>query len=185
MMSYSNSMTAALPSLISDDPTDLDRWHSLSDQEHQILALAAQPMSNKKVAAELDVSERTVERALSKAGRKLGIPKGQGKLPTLKNYRELATRVGKPDVGFSTLGNDEALSKDGKWDVIEIPLAKFDDPGVIRAIEHEMGWSRLEALDHKYGIAFRLGAIAGLAFVIALVGMLVVAFAVLFSQLLG
>ncbi|MEL6707591.1 MAG: helix-turn-helix transcriptional regulator [Pseudomonadota bacterium] len=178
-------MTSALPSLIGEEPSDLERWNSLTDQEHQMLSLAAAPMSNKAVAAKLDVSERTVERALSSAAAKLGVPKGQGKQPTLRAYREFEGRVGKPDVGFAPLENDDAPGNERSQDVIEIPLAAFDQPDVRRAIEQELFASRLEALDAQYGIKLRVAAILGGAAVIAFIGILVIAVAILLSTLLN
>ncbi|MEM7701525.1 MAG: helix-turn-helix transcriptional regulator [Pseudomonadota bacterium] len=178
-------MTSALPSLTGEEPSDLERWNSLTDQEHQMLSLAAAPMSNKAVAARLDVSERTVERAIRAAGSKLGVPKGQGKQPTLRAYREFGGRVGKPDVGFAPLEKVGKPGDDRSQDVIEIPLAAFDKPDVRRAIEQELFASRLEALDAQHGVGLRVAAIILGAVGIAIAGTLVTAVAILLSTLLN
>ena len=123
-------MTSPLPSLLSDEPTDHERWHSLTEQERKVLALAAQPMSNKLVAVELTVSERTVERSISNAADKLGVPQGQGKQTTLREYRRIAGHVGKSDDGFAPLETQSPPVNSLSRDVIEIPLAKFDEPAV-------------------------------------------------------
>jgi DNA-binding NarL/FixJ family response regulator len=53
--------------------TARDRWDSLSPQERRVLALVAQGKTNKEIAMDLSLSDKTVKNYLSNALEKLGM----------------------------------------------------------------------------------------------------------------
>ena len=163
---------------------DEDRWSSLSAHEHATLTLADQHLSNKLIAAELDKSERQIERWVSSAAIKLGVPKGQGKAQAVRAYRQLAQRVGNSDVGFTPVDPEPDLDQHQSQDAIELPLGLFQDPVFRGSLEQNIFASRLEAMDAVHGMAPRVLAVAVLLIGLPVAFLLLAALAVLVSTAL-
>ena len=163
---------------------DEDRWSSLSAEEHATLALADQHLSNKLIAAELEKSERQVERWISSAAIKLGVPRGQGKAQAVRAYRQLAERVGNSDVGIPPVDPSTNFAQERPQDAVELPLELFEDPVFRGSLEQNLFTSRLEALDALYGTIPRFAAIVVLLIGLPVAFLLLAALAVLVSTAL-
>lgn len=146
--------------------------------------LADQHLSNKLIAVELDKSERQIERWISSAGIKLGVPKGQGKAQAVRAYRHLAQRVGNSDVGIAPVDPESDLGQQQSQDAIELPLELFQDPVFRGSLEQNIFASRLEAMDAFHGVAPRVLAVAILLIGVPVAFLLLAALAVLVSTAL-
>lgn len=162
--------------LIADDPQSA--LGALTTKQREVLDLVLCHKSSKEIARILTISPYTVDQRITGARKKLGAG-NRGEVARL--YGRLKDVCGQSAYDFSQV-EFGSLDVEGSDRVSEAgPVFTLSDAGSFKMpvpwdLSPTTLWS-LEALDHRFGILWRVFAIGGLAVIIAVMFLVVISIA--------
>lgn len=154
--------------------------NSLTAKQREVLDLVLQHKTSKEIARALGISPDTVDQRISFARKKLG---ASSRNEAALIYANLTDSYNRSVYGLSDMESSTAGEHLATWEPSPIPSHLMS--GTLH--KPVLGWPvarrSLEALDNKFGILGRVGVIIGIAFVIAILALAILAMVEAFSRL--